>query len=330
MKKNERVNKNIKGEKDRIQHKAQQNPESMVDKYPARDTDQSLLMETPFYSRMDEHAATLSRIPFTVQRQEYIMRLNNTYGNRYVQRLMKSVDGQARRQDELEEEELLQAKLDMQRQEVPEEEEELLQAKRDVQMMPNRQRQDIPEEEEVVSGARMKPMRENVVQQRSGSGRIASSNHRASPSSSATGEIGDAVDLDGQGLYGWNRVTYDTDVATVVNGVIPTESSEEEMPRIVIFSGTHGTDPGGHLLNDEDSREFVGEDQATASAVMAANPGVEIDVIDVVNSYGTKGELTSIYGMTDYIRILGWCFSQRSYGLGSSIKSNWWPEPDNL
>jgi hypothetical protein len=330
MKKNERVNKNIKGEKDRIQHKAQQNPESMVDKYPARDTDQSLLMETPFYSRMDEHAATLSRIPFAVQRQEYIMRLNNTYGNRYVQRLMKSVDGQARRQDELEEEELLQAKLDMQRQEVPEEEEELLQAKRDVQMMPNRQRQDIPEEEEVVSGARMKPIRENVVQQRSGSGRSASSNHRASPSSSATGEIGDAVDLDGQGLYGWNRVTYDTDVATVVNGVIPTESSEEEMPRIVIFTGTHGTDPGGHLLNDEESREFVGEDQATASAVMAANPGVEIDVIDVVNSYGTKGELTSIYGMTDYIRILGWCFSQRSYGLGSSIKSNWWPEPDNL
>jgi hypothetical protein len=186
------------------------------------------------------------------------------------------------------------------------------------------------EEEEVVEGARSKPLREDSAQQRAAPGLRSSPAQRASPSSSATGEIGDAVDLDGEGLYGWNRITYASDIATVINGVIPTTSSEEEMPRIVVFSGTHGTDPGGHLVNDAASRDFVAEDQATANAAMAANPGVEVEVIDVVTSYGTKADLTSVYGMTDYIRVLGWCFSQRSYGLGDSIKSNWWPEPDSL
>ena len=162
MEKNDKVKKNKKNDKDQKQHQAQHGFDPMVDKSPARDTDQSLLMETPFYSRMDEHAATLSRIPFTVQRQEYIMRLNNTYGLRYVQRLLESVNGQAKltvsspgdiyeqeadkvadevtqkiniqaqRQEVPEEEELIQGKLDIQRQEELEEE-ELLQAKLDIQ-----------------------------------------------------------------------------------------------------------------------------------------------------------------------------------------------------
>jgi hypothetical protein len=195
---------------------------------------------------------------------------------------------------------------------------------------PRIQREGEEEGEQVIPGARMKPLRENGAQQRGGSELSSSPAQRASPSSSATGEIGDATDLDGGGLYGWDRVTYASDMATVVNGVIPTMSSEEEMPGIVIFSGTHGTDPGGHLLNDAVSRGFVAEDQATANAVNAANPGVQVEVIDVVNTYGTKAELTAIYGMTDYIRILGWCFSKRSYDLGDKLKSNWWPAPDNL
>ena len=106
------------------------------------------------------------------------------------------------------------------------------------------------EEEEVVQGARTKRLREDDSPQRGGSEPRSSTAQRASPSSSATGEIGDAVNLDGEGLFGWDRVTYASDIATVVNGLIPTMSSQEEMPRIVIFSGTHGTDPGGHLVND--------------------------------------------------------------------------------
>ena len=282
--------------------------ESLFDKpYSLNETD-NMNLDTPFYPRTEEHTALLGRARTGEQAAKLLLHLQRSYGNAYVQRLVRNSNLGIVNSPEV------------QRQEFPEEEEEL-------QMETSRVRQ---EDEEIIPGARMKPLRENVIQQRGGSERSNSSIQRASPSSSATGNIGDATDLDGQGLYGWNRITYDTDIATVVNGVIPTESSEEEMPRIVIFSGTHGTDPGGHLLNDEDSREFVGEDQATASSVMAANPGVQVEVIDVVNSYRTKGELTSIYGMTDYIRILGWCFSQRSYGLGSSIKSNWWPEPDNL
>jgi len=178
-------------------------------------------------------------------------------------------------------------------------------------------------------GPRMKPLRENVAQQRGGSERNSSTAQRASPSSSATGKIGDAVDLDGQAMYGWDRTITAADVARVVNGVIPTMSSEEEMPRIVIFSGTHGNEVG-NLVNDAVSRGFVAEDQATANAANAADPQVQAEVIDVVNSYPTKADLTANYGRTNYIRILAWCFSKRSYGLRNRVKSNWWAAPDNL
>jgi hypothetical protein len=67
----------------------------------------SSVNETPFYPRMEEHAATLSRIPFSIQRHEFIMRLNQAYGERYVQRLVESVRAQAKptiqRQEEEEE-----------------------------------------------------------------------------------------------------------------------------------------------------------------------------------------------------------------------------------
>lgn len=290
-------------------HHLKNDPGSSDKTYSSQNEIDNLNMDTPFYPRTEEHTELLEKARTGEQTTKLLLHLQRSYGNAYVQHLLRNSNLRTMNFPEV------------QRQEFPEEEEELQMAASRVQRQ---------EDEEVIPGARMKPTRENIARQRGSSERSASSTHRASPSSSATGNIGDAVDLDGQGLYGWNRVTYDTDIATVVNGIIPTQSSEEEMPRIVIFSGTHGTDPGGHLLNDEDSREFVGEDQATANAVMAANPGVEVEVIDVVNTFGSKGELTSVYGMTDYIRILGWCFSQRSYGLGSSIKSNWWPEPDNL
>jgi hypothetical protein len=46
------------------------------------------LTGTPFYPRMGEHAATISRIPTAAQRHQFAMQLQKTYGNRYIQRLV--------------------------------------------------------------------------------------------------------------------------------------------------------------------------------------------------------------------------------------------------
>jgi hypothetical protein len=59
-------------------------------------TDPSLVTGTPFIPRLQEHAEILSRIPLSAQRHEFIMRLHRTYGSRYVQRLMESVNVQAK------------------------------------------------------------------------------------------------------------------------------------------------------------------------------------------------------------------------------------------
>ena len=273
------------------------------------------LTETPFYPRMDEHIAILSRVPFSVQRREFMMRLHQTYGNRYVQRLMESMAVQAK-PTVSSPDDIYEKKGD-----------QVAEKAVGAISSPQVQRQD--EDELDYPGPRMAPLREKVAQERGSSERSFSPAQRASPSSSATGNIGDAIDLDGQALYGWNRAINAADVETVVNGVVPTMTSDEEMPRIVMFSGTHGNE-AGHLVNDAISRGFVDEDQATANAANAADPQVQAEVIDVVNSYPTKADLTANYGRTNYIRILAWCFSKQSYDLGNGIKSNWWAAPDNL
>jgi hypothetical protein len=51
---------------------------------------------TPYEPQLDEHVDMLSRIPFSAQRREFILRLHQTYGNRYVQRLMDSLRVQAK------------------------------------------------------------------------------------------------------------------------------------------------------------------------------------------------------------------------------------------
>jgi len=171
---------------DRRHRKRQQDSEPSFDQSLAWDTGPFSLRETPFYPRMEEHAAMLSSIPSAVQRKNFIMRLHQTYGNRYVQRLMESTDVQAKLtisnpgdiyeqeadrvadavtravnypvQRQEEEEELLQGKPLIKRQE---EEEELLQGKslvvqqqpeeeEEVQMTPDFQRQE--EEEELLQG----------------------------------------------------------------------------------------------------------------------------------------------------------------------------------
>ena len=135
--------------------------------------DNRLITETPFLPRMKEHADILAGIKFTTQRNNFIQQLHRTYGSRYVQRLVTSLNVQAKltvsdpndiyeqeadriadnvtrtinspaqRQPE-EEEELLQGKFDIHR-EAPEEE-ELLQGKTDIQ------RATPAEEEELLQG----------------------------------------------------------------------------------------------------------------------------------------------------------------------------------
>jgi len=145
------------------------------------------LRETPFYPRMKDHAEILSNIPLTAQREEFIFRLHETYGNSYVQHLMKTMNVQAKltvsnpndiyeqeadrvadaatralnspTQRQEEEEELMQGKALVQRQ-TPEEE-ELLQGKALVQRQ-------TPEEEELMQGKalvqRQTPEEEELMQ----------------------------------------------------------------------------------------------------------------------------------------------------------------------
>lgn len=75
---------------------AQEVSRPSFDELDSRDTDYSSLTETPFIPRLQEHAETLSSIPLSAQRHEFIMRLHQTYGNRYVQRLMESAKVQAK------------------------------------------------------------------------------------------------------------------------------------------------------------------------------------------------------------------------------------------
>jgi len=67
-----------------------------AEKSPIPDTEKPSLTETPFVPRIEDHAAILSRPPFSVQRQELIMRLHQAYGNSYVRRLVKSMQIQAK------------------------------------------------------------------------------------------------------------------------------------------------------------------------------------------------------------------------------------------
>jgi hypothetical protein len=262
--------------------------------------------------------ATLSRTDIQNLSREDILTLQQTYGNRAVTRLLEQRLGNNG------------GYFDSQESQRPEEEEEppVSAVDQEEDKVPGPRSTDARDDELTYPGPRSAAARGVGVQQRSVAGMRAPTAQRASPSSSATGNIGDAIDVDGEAMYGWTRTISWVDVARVVRGVIPTASSDEEMPRIVIFSGTQG-DEEGHLVNDATSRGFVNEDQATANDVMNDNPGVQVEVVDVVTQYRTKGDLTSIYGYTDYIRILGWCYSALSYALGDTITSNWWPAPDD-
>ena len=310
-------------------HHLKNDPESLYNKLLSRNETENINIDTPFHPRMKDHTALLEQARTGEKVERLLLHLQRSYGNAYVQRLVRnsniqteltdktSGDKQESEADKVDEKVVRTTSSQVQRQE----EEEL-------EYPGPRSKY---EREDVLDypGSRTAPLRENMAQERRGSGLSLSTAQRAAPHSSATGGIGDAVNLDGEAMYGWDRTITASDVETVVNGVVPTVSSDEEMPRIVIYSGTHGNE-AGHLVNDATSRGFVAEDQATASAASSADPQVQAEVIDVVTGYPAKSDLTANYGRTNYIRILAWCFSKRSYDLSNGIKSNWWQAPDNL
>jgi len=96
MAEHERATPGKHEEVDKKHRQKQQGSKPLFDQSLAWDTGSFSLTETPFYPRMDEHAAILSRIPFSAQRREFITQLHQTYGNRYVQRLVESMNVQAK------------------------------------------------------------------------------------------------------------------------------------------------------------------------------------------------------------------------------------------
>ena len=73
-----------------------QEPQTSDDYSHAWEQGQVAITETPFWPRMDEHAELLSRAPSGEHRASLVLHLQQTYGNRYVQRLMESMAVQAK------------------------------------------------------------------------------------------------------------------------------------------------------------------------------------------------------------------------------------------
>jgi hypothetical protein len=135
-----------------------QESQPVFDHFHAWEQSTAPIRETPFQPRMDEHAELIARATSDEHRANLVLQLQQTYGNRYVQRLIKSrvvqaklsvsapndiyeqeadrvakavtrVDNsQVQRQVE-EDEEMLQGKATQVQRQVEEEEEEPLQAK---------------------------------------------------------------------------------------------------------------------------------------------------------------------------------------------------------
>ena len=162
--------------------------ESLFEKTYVQNETDNMNLDTPFYPRTEEHTASLKKARTGEQTRKLLLHLQRSYGNAYVQRLLRTsniqakltvsspgdiyeqeadrvaekvtreMNIQAQRQEE-DEEELLQSKFDAQRQE--DEEEEL------VQMTPDLQRQEEDEEEllqEKFDAQRQEDEEEELVQ----------------------------------------------------------------------------------------------------------------------------------------------------------------------
>jgi hypothetical protein len=213
------------------------------------------------------------------------------------------------------------------------------------------QRQDIPEEEPVAAqdedpleykgprsaavrqdgldypGPRSMSSREARVQQQDGYQPGPASTHRGVKMGGLK-SVGDAHHL-GDSLFGWDRTMSGSDVRDLLTGLVSNQASAIKDKPIYILSGTHGTEDGD--LVNTGAGGFVGEDEATAAEI-SSDPdtpeGTKIQVVDV--NIFSKKEVTTFFGMSEWIRILAWCYSERSYKNSEELKSNWWPEPDKL
>ena len=98
----EKANKKVNPE----QRARQQESGQLANKSLEKDQGSLPLTGTSFYPRMDDHATTLSSISTPVQRHQFVMQLQQTYGNRYIQRLVNgTIATPGQRQAEEEEEE---------------------------------------------------------------------------------------------------------------------------------------------------------------------------------------------------------------------------------
>jgi hypothetical protein len=179
----------IKKKQDDVDQKhrvRQPEAESSFDRYLAYEQGTSPVTETPFRPQVDRHAALLAAAQSNERRANLAINLQQTYGNRYVQRLLNSMAVQAKltvnapndiyeqeadrvadtvtralvtqaqRQEEEEEEEeevMMKPVSELQRQEEEEEEEEVM-------MKPASELQRQEEEEEEEEEVMMKPVSE--------------------------------------------------------------------------------------------------------------------------------------------------------------------------
>jgi len=138
----------------------QQEPESSFDQFYDWDVGDFSLSETQFIPRMDEHAELLAMSPSDEASANLVLQLQQTYGNRYVQRLLNSKMVQAKltvnapgdiyeqEAERMADEVISAEKSQVQRQEEEEEEEEEVQAQRQEEEEEELQAQRQPAEEE--------------------------------------------------------------------------------------------------------------------------------------------------------------------------------------
>jgi len=74
----------------------QQDSQPLFDHFHAWGQNTLSIGETPFLPRMNEHAELLARAPSDNHRTNLVLQLQQTYGNRYVQRLVESMKVQAK------------------------------------------------------------------------------------------------------------------------------------------------------------------------------------------------------------------------------------------
>jgi hypothetical protein len=96
MAKHERTAK-TNNEKTKKKHRRkQQDSELLLEQQFERDHGALSLTETPFHPRINEHAALLAETPPGQRLNNFVLQLEKTYGNKYVQRLIESVGAQAK------------------------------------------------------------------------------------------------------------------------------------------------------------------------------------------------------------------------------------------